>query len=321
MDKELRRIIVDYQATVRCAVILMYRSGIKMPHSAFEWIQTDIPSRGILNDGVPYYKHGAGCKVLFKTSPVDFDFGEKGEIDGFDLWRLTQFAADGCIDYELKTSDAIEQVFNAAAVSGEFIQLDRGLYYLARGTRQLALDIDSRLPGDKLPSANADQVLTLYTHYFLAADLMLKNYQKLDRKWDKFGKLSRNDEVQIRIYFFSWLGYLGVICEAFTKSLNVRNILMNDRPDRFKEILPLSNELGKIIKSHSDSIRKFRNSVFHLRENSAEIRNFFDRDANRLAWANDLHKSFNKFFSHYRVSCEVHYALNNRKGELDIRRY
>lgn len=30
-----------------------------------------------------------------------------------------------------------------------------------------------------LPSRDVDEVLTLYAHYFLASDLMLKNYKKL----------------------------------------------------------------------------------------------------------------------------------------------
>jgi hypothetical protein len=163
-------------------------------------------------------------------------------------------------------------------------------------------------------------VLSLYTHYFLAADLMLQNYQKLNRKWDRVGKLSRNDEIHIRIYFFSWLGYLGVVCEAFTKKLKLRILLMQDRPESFMKLLLLSDDLGKIIKSHSEPLRKFRNSTFHLRENQNDIRNFFERDANRLEWAKELHETLDEFFSQYRVSCEVHYAINGRKGELSGRR-
>jgi hypothetical protein len=87
MNEKLLSLIADYQATVRRAVILMSRSGIEIPSSSFAWIQTDIPFRGTLDDGVPYFKHGAGCEVIFETGPVDFDFGENGEIDGFDLWR------------------------------------------------------------------------------------------------------------------------------------------------------------------------------------------------------------------------------------------
>lgn len=321
MDEKLQRLIADYQTNVRRAVALMHRSGIKMPYSAFAWVQTDIPHRGILDDGVPYFKHGAGCEVIFETVPVDFDFGENGEIDGFDLWRLTRFAAHGLQDYGFNTPDEVEQAFDAAKTSGELLYSGNCLYYLAKGRRELAIDIDSRLPGDKLPSANQDPVLTLYVHYFLAADLMLINYQKLNRKWEKSGKLNRKDEIQIRIYFVTWLGYLGVICEAFNKHLkNIRNILTHERPDRFKEIVPLSNRLGNMIKSHSDPLRKFRNGVFHLRESPEDIRNFFERDANRLAWANEFHEALDKFFSEYRLYCEVHYALNNRRGELDIRR-
>lgn len=319
MDQNLQLLIAAYHATVKRAVILMSRSGIKMPYSSFAWIQADIPSIGMLDGNVPYFKHGAGCEVIFETGPVDFDFGENGEIDGFDLWRLTRFTDRGHLSYGFRSPDEIEQAFNEAAMSGELHYSGNCLYYCSNHARELAVDIDSRLPGDRLPSASQDGVLNLYTHYFLAADLMLKNYQKLNRKWDKFGRLSRNDEIQIRIYFFSWLGYLGVVCEAI-KKLNIRNLLMQDRPDQFRKIVPLSDVLGKIIKSHSDSLRKFRNSVFHLRDNPEDVRNFFERDANRLEWAKELHKVLGDLFSEYRVSCEVHYLINNRKGEMDLRR-
>lgn len=204
-------------------------------------------------------------------------------------------------------------------MSGELLYSGKCLYYVTNGKRELAIDIDSRLPGDKLPSASQDRVLNLYTHYFLAADLMLKNYQKLNRKWDRYGRLSRNDEIQIRIFFFSWLGYLGVVCEA-VKKLNLRNLLIQDRPDQFREIVPLSDVLGKVMNSHSDSLRKFRNSVFHLRDSPEDVRKFFERDKNRLEWAKELHKTLDELFSEYRVCCEVHYLINNRKGEMDVRR-
>jgi len=319
MDANLQRLIAEYQATVKRAVILMNRSGIKMPYSAFAWIQANIPARGILDGDVLYFKHGAGCKVIFETGSVDFDFGEDGEIDGFDLWRLTQFAGQGHLNYGFRSPEEIKLAFNVATKSGELLYSGSCLYYLTNGTRELAVDIDSRLPGDKLPSASQDRVLNLYTHYFLAADLMLRNYHKLNRKWDRFGRLSRNDEIQMRIYFFSWLGYLGVVCEAI-KKLNMRNLLLQERPDPFKEIVPLSDVLGKIIKLHSDSLRKFRNSVFHLRDSPEDVRKFFERNANRLEWAKELHKTLDSLFSEYRVCCEVHYVINNRKGEMDVRR-
>src|SRR3954469_27094 len=91
MDKNLKQLITEFQSRVRDAVALMYRSGMKMPHSSFAWVEANIPPKGVLDGGVEYFKHGAGCEVQLDVGEIDFDFGDGGEIDGFDSWRLVQF--------------------------------------------------------------------------------------------------------------------------------------------------------------------------------------------------------------------------------------
>ncbi|WP_208861844.1 DUF6896 domain-containing protein [Duganella sacchari] len=277
----------------------------------------DIPGSGVLACGIKYHKHGAGCEVQLDTGKVDFDFGENGEIDGFDLWRLAHFTRDRLPCFGFDSAEQIEKSFDAAIASGELEHSRSGLLYFADATRVLAIDIDSTQPGDMLPSRNRDMVMTLYSHYFEAADLMRENYEKLKTKRKKARKLSRNDEVQSRIYFFSWLGFLAVTCEGF-KGVNMRRLLMDERPGEFKELLPLSNALGKLINTHWHPLRDFRNNVFHLRDSPEKIRKFFSKDADRLTWARELHDALEGFFSSYRILCEVHYFMNNRKGELDI---
>lgn len=318
MDSRLLNLIKDYQNSVRNAVILMYRSGVQMPYSASAWQRMDIPGTGVLESGAGYLKHGFGCAVELKSGKVDFDFGANGEIDGFDLWRLVQFANGIWNDYGFNSCGEVEELFDISKDNSEFFQ-DGNLYYLGNGRRELAVDVDSRLSGDLLPTASQDQVLTLYTHYFLAADLMFKSYKKLDAKWQVSNRLSRASTIQARVYFFTWLGYLGVICEAITKSLNLRKVLIGERPRSFETLLPISDKLNSVIKANSDPLRKFRNNVFHLRQNHDEIRNFFSDGARRLEWAEDIHVTLDGFFSQYRVCCEVHYVLNHRLGELDSR--
>jgi len=46
---------------------------------------------------------------------------------------------------------------------------------------------------ENLPLRDKDEVLTLHAHYFLAAELMLKNYKKLSTKWHQRSRLSQND--------------------------------------------------------------------------------------------------------------------------------
>ncbi|EPS0559335.1 DUF6896 domain-containing protein, partial [Enterobacter roggenkampii] len=63
MNENLHRLINDFQSYVHTALKIMYRSGIEMPSSRSQWIESDISLTGELEDGMKYYKHGAGCLV------------------------------------------------------------------------------------------------------------------------------------------------------------------------------------------------------------------------------------------------------------------
>ena len=47
-----------------------------------------IPGSGTLdaNRNITYSFHGIGCRVMFGSLDVDFDFGPRGRHDGFDSW-------------------------------------------------------------------------------------------------------------------------------------------------------------------------------------------------------------------------------------------
>lgn len=311
----LTRLISDYQNSVHAAVVLMQRSGIPMPFSSADWIETDIPQYGELEGGIRYFKHGFGCEVSLATGTVDFDFGERGEIGGFDAWRLTHFAGSRLVEYGFDTEVTLRSCFADAVAAGVLVDSGHIQYYLANVHRMLAIDVDSRLPGDSLPLQAQDRVLALYAHCFLAADLMRKNYENLNRKWDNRGYLGRNERINLGIYLSSWLGYLRATCEGFEK-LRMRLLLQEDRPKEFCELVEKFDELRGIIKRHSDSLRKLRNNVFHLRDDVSAIRGFFAKEEDRLPWARELHTAIAKFFSDYRVLCEVHYAIHGRKSEM-----
>ncbi|ASM32007.1 Uncharacterised protein [Serratia marcescens] len=319
MNEKLVRLVVDFQESVLSALKLMQRSGIRMPSSRNDWIESKIPTMGELDCGVRYYKHGAGCLVSLSTGEVDFDFGEEGEIGGFNLWWLAKFAGENLTHYGFDNTDDINECLNNALDSGELIRPDHGLYYIANVPYIYATDIDSRDPEDTLPSRNKDPVLVLQSHYFQSADLMLENYNKFSRKFHKIGCLSRREETDMSVYLTTWLGLLGVVCEGVRK-LNMRILLGNERPESFKKLLPISDNIGRLMKEHADSLRKFRNNVFHLRENTELVRDFFDNKLERIQWARELHMILAEFFSQYRVSCEVHYLINGRRGECDLTR-
>ncbi|QHM71406.1 DUF6896 domain-containing protein [Mixta intestinalis] len=247
MNENFYLLIVEFQENVQAALKLMYRSGIKMPSSRSEWIESDIPSSGELEGGVKYYKHGAGCWVGLDSGEVDFDFGLQGKVGGFNAWWLTRFAGNNIETYGFRNFDDIFEHINKALADGELIYPEHDLYYIANVPYTYAIDTDSRNSGDMLPSRNHDRVLTLKIHYFETAELMFKNYDKLDQKMQRNGYLSQREEIEMRIYLSTWLGFLGVVCEGFRK-LNMRVLLDNNRPIRFKELLPISDSIRNSMK-------------------------------------------------------------------------
>ncbi len=131
MNPGLARIIADYQRAVRQAVALLEQSAITRPASNHEWAFLDIPHRGTLKEGVRYFKHGYGCAVHLSEGTVDFDFGAKGEIDGFDVWRLAGFAEARLPDYGFADEDALKACFNQEVEAGSLHYSGYILYYVA----------------------------------------------------------------------------------------------------------------------------------------------------------------------------------------------
>ena len=92
MDPGLRKLIVDYQAAMARAVIELKSGGVELPDSNGGWAANPMPQHGVLPSGATYAKHGFGCHVNLAEGEVDFDFGDAGETDGFDGWRLWRYA-------------------------------------------------------------------------------------------------------------------------------------------------------------------------------------------------------------------------------------
>ena len=90
-----------------------------------------IPSRGDLGGGVCYHKHGYGFAVHARSWHVDFDFGDAGQIDGFDAWRLASFAGGKLAKYGFASVDELRCAFAAAVDACELRYSGYILYYLA----------------------------------------------------------------------------------------------------------------------------------------------------------------------------------------------
>ena len=58
------------------------------------WRTESIKRCGRVTRGVKYELHGIGCRINLSTGSVGFDYGPNGEINGFDVWRLYNFARE-----------------------------------------------------------------------------------------------------------------------------------------------------------------------------------------------------------------------------------
>lgn len=314
-----KELVSAYQAAVIEALVLMQRSGIQMPNSAYGWVYAEIPMSGELDCGGYYYKHGLGCDVRFSGKRVDFDFGKNGEVGGFDAWWLAKFAGENLRGYGFDNADVLDEYVNLLISAGELTQTLDGLCFFSGAEPMYAVDVDGRKPGDTLPLKNKDPILTLHAQQFQAADLMRKNYEKIIEKLKKRDHLSLNEKINAGIYLSTWLGFLRVTCEGFF-TLQIRRLLREERPEEFGEIVAQHDVVLKLEKQHRDALREFRNNTFHPQRDIQVRREFFDSEKGRIPWAHELHNEVAQFFSSYRIQCEVHYFVQGRLSELDIRR-
>ncbi|MBB3857942.1 hypothetical protein FHY29_003392 [Xanthomonas arboricola] len=131
MNSNLARLISDYQSAVREAIGLMRDSGIKLPTSNADWAANGIPQRGTLKGDIPYFKHGYGCSVKLPSGAVDFDFGEHGETNGFDAWRLASFSGPRLSEYGFVSEASLNDCFTAEVAAGSLVYSGYILHYIA----------------------------------------------------------------------------------------------------------------------------------------------------------------------------------------------
>jgi hypothetical protein len=115
--------ISAYLAAVADRLSLLQREqGILPPNSNVEWTTNRMCKVGTLSGGVKFVKHGYGCRFEGGGETVDFDFGERGEFNGFDAWRLSEY-------YGASLLRGIQFALDQALLAGE-IERRGNLYYL-----------------------------------------------------------------------------------------------------------------------------------------------------------------------------------------------
>lgn len=131
MELRLERLIDEYLGSVSKAVALLEEAGIPRPASDHAWAVNGVPHAGALRDGASYRKHGYGCEVRLASGSVDFDFGRAGQINGFDVWRLADFAGDRLAAFGFSSQDELEAIFRKEIGSGAIVYSGYTIHYLA----------------------------------------------------------------------------------------------------------------------------------------------------------------------------------------------
>lgn len=134
MLEQFIQLIYEYQAKVREAVELFNRfKGLKQPQHPLEWQMSGIPQKGYLDpDGkIFYFLHGYGCCIHLLSGRVEWDFGSEGQINGFDIWRLHEFAEKGTQAFlDFRDMATLQSVFAEAESKGLIKKSDYILYYI-----------------------------------------------------------------------------------------------------------------------------------------------------------------------------------------------
>jgi hypothetical protein len=132
MNEHLKKLITLFlQKVSEAEEILKKKYNIDTP---MHWKQNGLPRRGAF-DIYEYYFHGIGCRFNFGELSVDYDYGDQGRINGFDLWRLTIFGEQLKEFKPYIETGALKSDFESCIESGEINtsgSKDDDLYYLSK---------------------------------------------------------------------------------------------------------------------------------------------------------------------------------------------
>ncbi|MEL6694585.1 MAG: hypothetical protein AAFP89_00035 [Bacteroidota bacterium] len=114
--------------------ILSDKWNITFPKTCHEWIDWCIHAGKrklpMNKEGVKIHPHGFGLSLSNGQFWIDFDFGENGEADGFDAWRLRRFAENNKISTPFQSGEEIQEVIAVETEKGALIFSGYINYYL-----------------------------------------------------------------------------------------------------------------------------------------------------------------------------------------------
>ena len=139
MNSDFDHMISDYISLISERMSrFCIETGFVLPNSSVEWVSNG-PKKTVLSDGTIYSKHGYGCLITLKSGEIDFDFGDQGEIDGFDACRLSAFTESSHSRYSAKSEKEMQSILDAKLEAGVIERRGR-LYYRKNGAEPAATD-------------------------------------------------------------------------------------------------------------------------------------------------------------------------------------
>ena len=131
MDDRLRSLINDYQVAVSQVVAALVDHAVcERPLSRTNWVTNGMAIKGSFGNGDSYQKRGYGCLVDYQDLTVDFEFGEEGQSDGFDIPKLQNFLDLNGRKHPLGESADLHAAFKQAIQEKSITGSETTLYYL-----------------------------------------------------------------------------------------------------------------------------------------------------------------------------------------------
>jgi len=126
MNKELSRIINLFNDAQKEAVyILESQFGCSKPTSSMDFTtrcKSAIRNQNYESGEYKIRPHGIGMEININGTKIDFDFGENGEFNGFDSWRLFNFIETNKIKSTISTEEEMKELLENAISNGYIVK-------------------------------------------------------------------------------------------------------------------------------------------------------------------------------------------------------
>lgn len=126
MNQELSRIINLFNDAQKEAVyILENQFGCSRPTSDMDFIarcKPAIQNQNYESGGYRIRPHGIGMEIDIHGVRIDFDFGENGEFNGFDSWRLFNFIKKNKIKTTISSEKEMKELLKNAISNGYIVK-------------------------------------------------------------------------------------------------------------------------------------------------------------------------------------------------------